>query len=308
MTRAPLRGGDLKGVDLVLAIHKHSDHLDPGTLPDLLAASPGARARAARVAPRPRRAAGPARRAADRDRRRAIAWSGPGSGCARCPRPTSGSTAMPTGVIFTWGTSSSARASGCIIAGTAWRTRDSPSELGTEPFDVLFLPINGRDPARGVPGNMTAAEAVDLATRGPAAVRRAASLRYVHFQYGSRRGFRGRGPPAAAGGRAANLAMRRALGDHAVSVTLGIDIGTSGTKTLAIDERGTILASASAEYPCSHPRPGWSEQDPAALVGRDGRDRSGGPGGGQVHADGRRRDRPVAGRCTARSSSTTPAR
>jgi xylulokinase len=47
-----------------------------------------------------------------------------------------------------------------------------------------------------------------------------------------------------------------------VSVTLGIDIGTSGTKTLAIDERGAILASASAEYPCDHPRPGWSEQDP----------------------------------------------
>jgi xylulokinase len=47
-----------------------------------------------------------------------------------------------------------------------------------------------------------------------------------------------------------------------VSITLGIDIGTSGTKTLAIDERGTILASASAEYPCAHPKPGWSEQDP----------------------------------------------
>ena len=47
-----------------------------------------------------------------------------------------------------------------------------------------------------------------------------------------------------------------------MSVTLGIDIGTSGTKTLAIDERGTILASATAEYPCDHPRPGWSEQDP----------------------------------------------
>jgi len=38
-------------------------------------------------------------------------------------------------------------------------------ELGQKPFDVLFLPINGRDPARGVPGNMTAAEAVDLAAR-----------------------------------------------------------------------------------------------------------------------------------------------
>jgi xylulokinase len=47
-----------------------------------------------------------------------------------------------------------------------------------------------------------------------------------------------------------------------VSVTLGIDIGTSGTKTLAIDETGSILASAAAEYPCDHPRPGWSEQDP----------------------------------------------
>ena len=47
-----------------------------------------------------------------------------------------------------------------------------------------------------------------------------------------------------------------------MSVTLGIDVGTSGTKTLAIDETGAILASASAEYPCDHPRPGWSEQDP----------------------------------------------
>ncbi len=47
-----------------------------------------------------------------------------------------------------------------------------------------------------------------------------------------------------------------------MSVTLGIDVGTSGTKTLAIDEKGAILASASAEYPCDYPRPGWSEQDP----------------------------------------------
>ena len=47
-----------------------------------------------------------------------------------------------------------------------------------------------------------------------------------------------------------------------MGVTLGIDIGTSGTKTLAIDETGKILASASSEYPCAHPRAGWSEQDP----------------------------------------------
>ena len=41
-------------------------------------------------------------------------------------------------------------------------------QLGPDRFDVLFLPINGRDPARGVPGNMTADEAVDLAAQvGP---------------------------------------------------------------------------------------------------------------------------------------------
>ena len=47
-----------------------------------------------------------------------------------------------------------------------------------------------------------------------------------------------------------------------MSVFLGIDIGTSGTKTLAIDEKGTILASAVATYPCHFPKPLWSEQDP----------------------------------------------
>src|SRR3954453_7388677 len=43
---------------------------------------------------------------------------------------------------------------------------------------------------------------------------------------------------------------------------LGIDIGTSGTKTLFCDEDGTVLATAMAEHPISSPRPGWSEQDP----------------------------------------------
>jgi xylulokinase len=52
------------------------------------------------------------------------------------------------------------------------------------------------------------------------------------------------------------------MGDLAVSITLGIDVGTSGTKTLAIDEQGAIRAMATAEYPCEHPRPGWSEQHP----------------------------------------------
>ncbi|HZK79696.1 MAG TPA: xylulokinase, partial [Humisphaera sp.] len=43
---------------------------------------------------------------------------------------------------------------------------------------------------------------------------------------------------------------------------LGIDIGTSGTKTLICDEDGTVLATAMAEHRISSPKPGWSEQDP----------------------------------------------
>ncbi len=47
-----------------------------------------------------------------------------------------------------------------------------------------------------------------------------------------------------------------------MSVYLGIDIGTSGTKTLAINAEGKILAQAMEAYPCYHPKPLWSEQDP----------------------------------------------
>lgn len=44
---------------------------------------------------------------------------------------------------------------------------------------------------------------------------------------------------------------------------LGIDIGTSGTKTLLVDENGEIHASMIAEYPVDNPKPLHSEQNPA---------------------------------------------
>ena len=50
--------------------------------------------------------------------------------------------------------------------------------------------------------------------------------------------------------------------DKNMASFLGIDIGTSGTKTLVMREDGAILASASAEYPLASPKPGWSEQNP----------------------------------------------
>jgi xylulokinase len=43
---------------------------------------------------------------------------------------------------------------------------------------------------------------------------------------------------------------------------LGIDIGTSGTKTVLFDESGNTVASALGEYPLYQPNIGWAEQDP----------------------------------------------
>lgn len=43
---------------------------------------------------------------------------------------------------------------------------------------------------------------------------------------------------------------------------IGIDVGTSGTKSILIDPDGHLIASATAEYPLSQPQNGWAEQDP----------------------------------------------
>jgi len=48
-----------------------------------------------------------------------------------------------------------------------------------------------------------------------------------------------------------------------MALLIGIDIGTSGTKSIAIDaQAGTLLATALVEYPLLTPRPGWTEQRP----------------------------------------------
>lgn len=43
---------------------------------------------------------------------------------------------------------------------------------------------------------------------------------------------------------------------------VGLDVGTSGVKALAVAPDGDIVASCEEGYPLSTPRPGWSEQDP----------------------------------------------
>ena len=43
---------------------------------------------------------------------------------------------------------------------------------------------------------------------------------------------------------------------------VGLDVGTTGVKAIAISPQGDVLARAEEEYPLAIPQPGWAEQDP----------------------------------------------
>ncbi len=49
---------------------------------------------------------------------------------------------------------------------------------------------------------------------------------------------------------------------RAVARILSIDAGTTGVKSLVVDESGAVLGSGYREFPQSFPRPGWVEHDP----------------------------------------------
>jgi xylulokinase len=48
----------------------------------------------------------------------------------------------------------------------------------------------------------------------------------------------------------------------AAPTLVGLDVGTTGVKALALSVEGTVLATATRTYELSTPRPGWAEQDP----------------------------------------------
>jgi xylulokinase len=49
-------------------------------------------------------------------------------------------------------------------------------------------------------------------------------------------------------------------------VVVGLDVGTTGVKAIAITPTGEVVASAEEGYPLSTPQPGWAEQDPDDWV------------------------------------------
>ena len=51
-----------------------------------------------------------------------------------------------------------------------------------------------------------------------------------------------------------------------MSALVGLDVGTTGVKALALSPTGDVLARAGSDYALSTPRPGWAEQDPGDWV------------------------------------------
>jgi L-ascorbate metabolism protein UlaG (beta-lactamase superfamily) len=165
MTEAPCRGHELAaiGVDLVLSSHKHSDHLDPGTMPDLLAGSPGA------VLALPASIEGHAVESVGLRPSQLVGLEAgqtierAGFHVRAIPSAHEALDTDDQGRHLYLGFVIEADGRRLYHSGDSLAYDGLIGQLGPDAFDVLFLPINGRDPSRGVPGNMTAGEAVDLA-------------------------------------------------------------------------------------------------------------------------------------------------
>jgi L-ascorbate metabolism protein UlaG (beta-lactamase superfamily) len=164
MTEAPLRGRDLAGIDVVLSSHKHSDHLDPGTLPDLLGASPSAVLVLPEALLEHARGLGlPADRLVGIDA--GEVYQRAGFAVRAVPSAHEGLDTDGQGRHLYLGYVIEADGLRLYHSGDSMAYDRLADHLGPGPFDAFFLPINGRDPARGVAGNMSAADAVDLASR-----------------------------------------------------------------------------------------------------------------------------------------------
>jgi L-ascorbate metabolism protein UlaG (beta-lactamase superfamily) len=166
MMAAPVTPEALSGVDAVLCTHAHTDHMDPGTLPGLFAANPGAEL----IAPRAVRDAAldrsglPARRIHLVDAGEDLRLGG-------------GLTITPTRAAHETlerDVAGNHRFLGYVLCApgmTLWHAGDTipfegqVKEVQALAPDVALLPVNGRRPelgARGIAGNLNLAEAVAL--------------------------------------------------------------------------------------------------------------------------------------------------
>lgn len=164
MMPPPVAPGGLAGIDWVLCTHGHTDHMDPGTLPELLAANPDAGV----LAPRAEKSRAvergvPSDRLVTIDAGETIDLGG--IACTATPSAHEDMARNADGFLYL----------GYVLNGggvSIWHSGDTIPWPGQSewlwPFriDLALLPVNGRDARRaanGVPGNLTLEEAVELA-------------------------------------------------------------------------------------------------------------------------------------------------
>lgn len=166
MMPAPIAPSGIGHVDLVLASHAHTDHLDPSTLPELLHANPRAMLlapRSAREAALQRSGVEPARLCLiDAGESRDIA--GIGITAARAAHETLECDADGCHRFLGF----ALRLGGATVfhSGDTVPFPGQVEEVRALAADLALFPVNGRDArraAQGVPGNLTLAEALALA-------------------------------------------------------------------------------------------------------------------------------------------------
>ena len=164
MTESPLRGNELIGVDLILSSHKHTDHLDRETLAPMMGRNPNAELclpsaiehHAAKLGLPWKRLIG-LDDGYEHERAGFVVRALP-SAHEGVDRDDSGRCLYLGFVVEVDGVRLYHSGDTVVYDGLV-------ENLGPEPFDAVFLPINGKDPRRRVAGNMSAAEAVALANR-----------------------------------------------------------------------------------------------------------------------------------------------
>ena len=180
MTQSPIRPAELGCVDAVLCTHRHSDHMDPGTLSPLAKDRPGCQF----VVPRAERQLAeqiglPIEQIVAIDANETVS---PAAGIQVSAIPSAHETLKTNDRSEHHYLGYIVRLGGLAIyhSGDCVPYDGLPERLRQEEVDLALLPVNGRDEyrrRRGVPGNMTLDEACALC-------RAAAISRLVPHHYG----------------------------------------------------------------------------------------------------------------------------
>lgn len=174
MMPAPFQPSDLDAADLVLCTHAHTDHMDPGTLPGLLAASPQSLVIAPRHSAQVALDRGvPPQRLLGINAGESLDLSAGADGepvritaIVACheeiERDDAGNSRWLGYRVAAGGVS-------IYHSGDTVPHPEVEAQLAAMPgVDLALLPVNGRDEVRrrnGVPGNLTASEALDYVER-----------------------------------------------------------------------------------------------------------------------------------------------